>query len=75
LEVSLQTLRGRAPRRNVIEGGTLVVETQQSFGVHSIRVLEKYVLSDDGKVLTYSHEVWGPSAGQHESRRFEFGLE
>jgi len=56
------------------EEGAIVVETHQLLNGHQVSTTERYRLSDDGKTLSYSHEVVGPKPEQQHKHATEFDL-
>jgi ATP-dependent Clp protease ATP-binding subunit ClpA len=53
------------------EGRTSITESTRTYGQHDINVTEKWTVSEDGKKLTYSHEITGPGKTERHETEFE----
>jgi hypothetical protein len=56
------------------EEGAIVVETHQLLRGHQVSTTERFRMSDDGKMLSYSHAVVGPKPEQQHKHAIEFDL-
>lgn len=70
---SFEPSEGRYSSSRKEPDGATVVETRHTVRGHEIIVIERLRLSDDGKTLTYAHEIRGPGQ-QRQHHEFQFGV-
>jgi len=65
--------RAAAPERSEswVEGRTTITETERRFGGRAVTVVERWTESEDGKRVTYTHEIRGPGKTERHETEFE----